>query len=130
METKPNNPFAWVEIYVDNMSRAQKFYEEVLQIKMTPMETPGGFGDLEMLCFPFSEEGYGISGALCKTNDMKPGGGGTLVYFGCEDCAIEISRVEQAGGQVIQNKMSIGEHGFCGVCIDIEGNTIGFYSMK
>ena len=79
------NPFAWVEIYVSDMARAQKFYETVLNISMLPMETPGGFGDLEMLCFPWEEGGKNISGALCKMKDMSPGNGGTLVYFGCDD---------------------------------------------
>ena len=130
MQTNASNPFVWLEIYVDDLNRAQKFYESVLQIKMIPMQSPGDFGDLQMLSFPSSEDGFGISGALCKTSEMKPGAGGTLVYFGCQDCTTEISRVEQAGGHVIQEKMSIGEHGFCGICVDTEGNTIGFHSMN
>ncbi len=123
------NPFAWVEIYVSDMARAQKFYETVLSISMTPMETPGDFGDLEMLCFPWSENGANISGALCKMNGMEPGGGGTLVYFGCDDCSVELSRVAAAGGTVLQEKMAIGEHGYCGIAMDTEGNSIGFHSM-
>ena len=39
------NTFAWVEIYVSDMERAQKFYESVLNITMIPMQTPGAFGD-------------------------------------------------------------------------------------
>ena len=79
------NPFTWVEIYVSDMSRAQKFYESVLNINMVPMQTPGAFGDLEMVSFPWVEGGNNISGALCKMTDMPPGNGGTLVYFGCHD---------------------------------------------
>lgn len=130
MDAPAKNPFTWVEIYVDNMSRAQKFYEQVLQIKMIPMETPGGFGDLEMVSFPWAEDGMNISGALCKTKDFQPGSGGTLVYFTCDDCATETARVASAGGQVLQEKMQIGEHGFCSICLDTEGNTIGLHSMR
>jgi predicted enzyme related to lactoylglutathione lyase len=61
---------------------------------------------------------------------MKAGTGGTLVYFTCEDCSIETARVEPAGGKVLQQKMPIGEHGFCSIVMDTEGNTIGFHSMK
>jgi predicted enzyme related to lactoylglutathione lyase len=61
---------------------------------------------------------------------MKPGTGGTLVYFACEDCANEASRVVDAGGQVLQQKFQIGEHGFCSIVMDTEGNTIGLHSMK
>jgi predicted enzyme related to lactoylglutathione lyase len=83
-----------------------------------------------MLSFPWAQEESNISGALCKTSEMKPGAGGTLVYFTCEDCSVETARVEKAGGQVLQEKFPIGEHGFCSVVMDTEGNTIGFHSDK
>lgn len=130
MTTKTKNPFTWVEIYVEDMGRARKFYETVLQIEMIPMQAPGEFGDLEMLSFPWAQGENNISGALCKTSEMKPGAGGTLVYFTCEDCAQETARVETAGGKVLQNKFPIGEHGFCSVAMDTEGNSIGFHSDK
>lgn len=130
MSTTTKNPFTWVEIYVEDMERAQKFYETVLQIKMIPMETPGDYGDLEMLSFPMDMGGSNASGALCKTSDMKPGIGGTLVYFTCEDCETETSRVEKAGGKVLQPKFQIGEFGFISVAMDTEGNSIGFHSDK
>ena len=128
MATPAKNPFTWVEIYVEDMSRAQKFYETVLQIKLIPMQTPGDFGDLQMMSFPWAQGESNISGALCKTSTMKPGAGGTLVYFTCEDCALETARVENAGGKVLQDKYPIGEHGFCSVVMDTEGNTLGFHS--
>lgn len=128
--TQPKNPFTWVEIYVENMNRAQKFYETVLNIKMIPMQTPGEFGDLEMVSFPWVEGKSNISGALCKTSKVEPGSGGTLVYFACDDCATETSRVVNAGGQVLNDKFQIGEHGFCSIVMDTEGNSIGLHSMK
>lgn len=130
MTKQTKNPFTWIEIYVDDMDRAQKFYETVLQIEMIPMQTPGESSDLEMLSFPWAEGETNISGALCKTSAMKPGTGGTLVYFTCDDCATETSRVTDAGGQVLQQKFQIGEFGFCSICMDTEGNTIGMHSMK
>ncbi len=130
MTTLSKNPFTWIEIYVEDMSRAQQFYESVLQINMIPMQTPGEMSDLEMLSFPWAEGEANISGALCKTSEMKPGTGGTIVYFTCEDCADETSRVQAAGGQVLQQKFQIGEHGFCSIVMDTEGNTIGLHSMK
>lgn len=130
MSIQAKNPFTWLEIYVDDMSRAKKFYETVLGLEMVPMATPGEFGDLEILSFPWSEGGENISGALCKTKEMRPGIGGTLAYFTCDDCSIETSRVEAAGGKVLQDKFPIGEHGFCSIAMDTEGNTIGFHSNK
>lgn len=130
MTTKAKNPFTWVEIYVEDMARARKFYETVLQIEMISMPMPEDIGDLEMLSFPWAEGEANISGALCRTSHMKPGSGGTLAYFTCEDCEVESSRVEVAGGKVLQQKFPIGDYGFCCVCMDTEGNTIGLHSMK
>ncbi len=53
----------------------------------------------------------GAAGAICKMRGVEPGGNSTLVYFSCEDCAVEEARVNGAGGKVINPKMSIGEHG-------------------
>lgn len=130
MNTNQQNPFTWVEIYVTDMPRAKAFYEHVFSIELTPMEAPGDFGDLEMLCFPWNEGGANISGALCKTESIPPGSGGTIVYFTSDDCAIETSRVEAAGGKVIQEKLQIGPHGFVALALDTEGNTIGFHSNR
>jgi predicted enzyme related to lactoylglutathione lyase len=129
MTTPTKNPFTWVEIYVNNMSRAQKFYETVLDIKLVemPME---GMGNLQMLSFPWAENEPNISGALVKMDDMGPGAGGTLVYFTCTDCSVEEGRVEKAGGKILQPKMSIGEHGYCSIVMDTEGNHVGLHSME
>lgn len=130
MANASKNPFTWVEIYVEDMNRARQFYESVLQIEMIPMPTPGDTGDLQMISFPWAENGENISGALCKTSHMKAGTGGTLVYFTCDDCAVETGRVEASGGKVLQEKFQIGEHGFCSIAMDTEGNTIGFHSRQ
>jgi uncharacterized protein len=129
MTATAKNPFTWVEIYVEDMARAKTFYETVLAIEMTAFPTPDGLGDLEMLSFPWEETEKNISGALVKTEQMKPGAGGILVYFTCEDCLIEEGRVEKAGGKVLQPKMAIGNYGFCSVVMDTEGNSIGLHSM-
>ncbi|MCC6815854.1 MAG: VOC family protein [Saprospiraceae bacterium] len=124
------NPFTWLEIYVNDMPRAQKFYEEVLDIKMKPMLSAEDTADLEMLGFPWDPDGPNISGALCKTKYMQAGTGGTLAYFNCDDCVVELGRVVRAGGKLIKDKFQIGDFGFCGIAMDTEGNMIGFYSMK
>lgn len=130
MSTNAKNPFTWVEIYVNDMSRAQKFYETVLGIQLAQLPMPDGMGEMQMLSFPWAEGKSNISGALVKMENMNPGTGGTLVYFACEDCSVEEGRVEGAGGQVCQPKMSLGDYGFCSLAMDTEGNMIGFHSMK
>jgi len=130
MATKVKNPFTWIEIYVDDMNRARKFYEAVLDIKLTEMHMPAGTDDLQMLSFPWAENEGNISGALVKMKAMRQSGIGTVPYFACEDCLVEEGRVQKAGGTVLRTKMSIGEYGFCTIIMDTEGNTIGLHSMQ
>lgn len=130
MAIKPKNPFGWVEIYVEDLSRAKKFYETILAIELSELPTPEETGDLKMLSFPWTENERNISGALVKTREMAPGIGGTLVYFTCDNCSVEESRVERAGGKILRPKMSIGEYGFVSIIMDTEGNPVGLHSMK
>jgi len=121
------NPVGWFEIYVDDMARAKTFYETVLQVKLDRLETP--MPGLEMWAMPMSMEVYGAAGALVKMDGFKPAIGGTLVYFSCDDVAVEEARVVAAGGKVQQPKMSIGQYGFISLIVDSEGNMIGLHSM-
>lgn len=127
-----NNPVAWFEIYVDEMDRAKKFYESVLDVSLEKLDDPtdSNHPNLEMFMFPSDMEKYGASGTLVKMEGFKAGGGGTVIYFACEDCSVEESRVEPAGGSIQQAKMSIGEFGFMCLAIDTEGNMFGLHSMK
>jgi hypothetical protein len=61
---------------------------------------------------------------------VTPGANGTLVYFSCEDCALEAARAAEHGGRVVQEKMAIGEYGFIALVNDTEGNMIGLHSMQ
>ncbi len=123
------NPIGWFEIYVDEVNRAKKFYETILDIKVEVLSDPSDT-TIEMLAFPSNMEQYGASGALVKMEGMKAGGNSTLVYFACEDCATEEARIVPAGGQVNQPKMSIGEYGFVTLAMDSEGNMFGLHSQK
>jgi predicted enzyme related to lactoylglutathione lyase len=54
-----------------------------------------------------------------------------MVYLsGGEDLSAPLGRVEAAGGKVVMPKTSIGEHGFCAMFLDTEGNRVGLHSMK
>lgn len=124
-----NNPVAWFEIYVDEMQRAKNFYESVLGISLEKLNDPTDSG-VEMWSFASNMEKYGATGALVKMDGFNAGGNSTLVYFSCEDCAIEESRVEDAGGKIQNSKMAIGEYGFISIAIDTEGNMFGLHSMN
>ena len=125
------NAVGWFEIYVDDLERATQFYEAVFQVKLDPLDKPEAIMEgMQMHMFPADMEQYGSSGAIVKMNDMPAGGNSTVVYFVCDDCAVESGRVEENGGQLLQPKFSIGRHGFIATAMDTEGNMIGFHSMQ
>lgn len=121
-----HNPVGWFEIYVQDMSRAKKFYETVLQMPLERLTVPG----IEMQSFPMEMNRSGASGALVKMEGLACGGNSILVYFSCIDCATEEARVISAGGRVHRSKTSIGNYGFVSLVLDTEGNMIGLHSMK
>lgn len=127
-----SNPIRWFEIYVQDMNRAKSFYESVFEI---PLSKPGNSeGENDYWVFP-SDDNYGASGALAKMDLAKKegiptGGNSTLVYFGCEDCAVEAKRAASHEGKIYKEKFAIGSHGFIALVFDTEGNLIGLHSMK
>ena len=130
---KGMNPVGWFEIYVQDIARAQKFYETVLEITMSDLPTPAE-DELKMVMFTASDENAmekpGSTGALVHMPGMPSGGNSTLVYFVCDDCSVEEGRVEGAGAGVFKSKFSIGEYGFISLCTDPDGNMFGLHSMK
>ena len=119
------NSVVWFEIYVDDMDRAKKFYETVLAVKLEKLPI-----DIEMWTFPSEQDAPGSAGSLVHMPDFPAGKNSVLVYFGCEDCANEESRVEGAGGRIGKPKFSIGPYGFISLVYDTEGNMFGLHSMK
>lgn len=119
------NPFRWVEIHVNDMERAKAFYQRVFNTELTRLENP----EPEMWAFPMSMEISGAGGALVKIEGFEAGKNNVIPYFGCEECSVEQSRVEAAGGKIHKPKFSIGQYGFIALVTDTEGNMIGLHSI-
>lgn len=123
-----SNPVRWFEIYVQDLPRAKAFYESVFQTRLSKMDSPDM--DDYWTFPPMIMDQPGTSGAICRMEGMPSGGNSTIIYFGCEDCAVEAQRSVRAGGKIFKDKFSIGEYGAIALVIDTEGNMIGLHSMK
>jgi hypothetical protein len=123
----PNrNPVGWFEIYVQNLDRAKTFYQKTFEITLERLDGT----DLEMWVFPMLPNGAGCPGAIVKMDGKGSGAGGTIIYFSCDDCAVESERASKAGGSIVRGKFSIGKYGFIAFIHDTEGNLIGLHSMR
>lgn len=122
------NMVGWFEIPVEDMERAIKFYETILETKLerNKMES------VDMAWFPYDTEKYGSGGTLIQHEEFyKPSSNGVLIYLSAPsgDLSNELARVEKAGGSIIQEKTAISpEHGHYGLMIDSEGNRIALHS--
>jgi predicted enzyme related to lactoylglutathione lyase len=115
----------WFEIPCNDIKRAAAFYEKVLKTKLKVQD----FGGPLMAFFPEVKGNIGANGSLMQYDSYVPSHDGALVYFNCEDCAIELARVKAAGGKVLREKTMISpEHGFMGVIEDTEGNRVAMHS--
>jgi predicted enzyme related to lactoylglutathione lyase len=115
---------SWFEIPASDLDRAKAFYETLFGINMPVMD----FGALKMAFFPQSP----VCGAVCSGSWYKPGGDGVVIYLNANpDLAAVLSRVEAAGGKVLQAKKQISpEHGFMALFTDSEGNRIALHSVS
>lgn len=120
------NVVGWFEIYVHDMDRAKKFYENTFNVTLAQLESP----EVELWAFPMKSDSPGAAGALVKMKGKDPGVGGTIVYFPGADCGAMAARAVENGGRIQNEKKSIGPHGFIAHVLDTEGNLIGLHSMK
>jgi len=115
----------WLEIPVLDMGRAKKFYQSILQVELAEMDLSNN----KYALFP-TEDRYNC-GALAEGELYTPSANGVTIYLdGGNDLNRILSRVTDAGGQVILEKTFLGpEAGYIGLFIDSEGNRIGLQNM-
>ena len=119
------NPIQWFDIATTNIERAKDFYAAVFNLEFQYIETP----DSKMYMFGAPDK-VGSAGCLVQSANNKPSTDGTIIYFSCHDVAVEVARVDAAGGKLLFPKTDIGEFGFVAQLMDTEGNRIGLHSDK
>jgi hypothetical protein len=115
----------WFEIPVTEMSRAVKFYEDVLG---TSLKRENFLG-VSHAIFSVGERGE-TTGALIHDDKRPPVAGGSVVYLSVNHRLDEcLSRVHAAGGKVLVPRTDIGPAGVFAVLQDTEGNTVGLHTV-
>jgi len=83
----------------------------------------------EMALFPFSDEIFGISGALAKGEIYKPTKDGVVIYFNTYDIDETLKLATSNGGQILYPKTDNGI-GLVAEFEDTEGNRIALFQSK
>ncbi|MEO9484425.1 MAG: VOC family protein [Ekhidna sp.] len=116
----------WFELPVNDMNRAKKFYASIFDIQMADTIE---IGNSVMSFFPFETDASGATGSLIKQESYIPSHEGTMVYFSVGEINEVLPKITSAGGQIIHEKMSIGEHGFVAHFEDCEGNRVALHQQ-
>ena len=109
-----------------DFSRAVKFYEAVLNLKLNVLDC----GTEKMAFFPEEEEV--TPGAISWAADFLPSKNGVLVSLNVEDMEETLSCIKENGGSIVREKTKIESdcRGYFAMFSDSEGNTLGLYSDK
>ena len=119
---QPSVP-AWFEIPAQDLERASKFYESVLDARLRREEQ----GEVRMAVFPHDKSQP--SGALIKADGYRPTEQGSVVYLNVDDIRPALAKVPKAGGAVLQPATKLPDQGGVFAQIrDSEGNRVGLFS--
>ena len=112
------------EIPATDISRAVKFYQAILGVKIEIMDMEG----MQMGLLPF--EGQKIIGTIMKGEGYIPSPNGVTIYLnGGDNLQIILDKVENNGGKILVPKTLHGdESGYFAIFLDTEGNRIGLHS--
>jgi predicted enzyme related to lactoylglutathione lyase len=123
------NALNWFEIPVDDLERAQEFYEEIFDMKMIALPEMLG---IKMAGFPIDMQSGKVGGALAESENHIPSEDGAIIYLNANpDIQVILDRVEDAGGEINLPRTEIGEGlGFMALIIDIEGNQVGLHAQN
>jgi predicted enzyme related to lactoylglutathione lyase len=119
---QPSVP-AWFEIPAQDLERASKFYEAVLDARLLREDQ----GSIRMAVFPHDRSQP--SGALVKGDGYRPAEQGSVIYLNVDDIRPALAKVSKAGGTVLQPATKLPDQGGVFAQIrDSEGNRVGLFS--
>lgn len=106
------------EIPVDDPERAQSFYREVFDWKLS------GYGDAPYWLASTGESDAGIDGALIGRSDVHAA---TVVVIDVDDVDAAMARATEAGAEQVHGKQAVPGMGWSSYFRDPEGNVVGLW---
>ncbi|MGB7340865.1 MAG: VOC family protein [Phototrophicaceae bacterium] len=120
-----NKIFSWVEIPVQDIERAAKFYGQLLDCEVTITDVP----PQRMATLYF--EPNKVGGSLLQSPYMKPSDQGVRVYLNAgrgNDLEKMIERVSSLGAEIVLPVTSMGDDGRFASFKDTEGNILSLFA--
>ena len=116
-----DHPIVHIEISTTDLKKAEKFYSQLFNWKITGWE-----GSSDYLMF---ETGKEPGGGIQKVDKVNPGDG-VLIYVMVDDIEKTLSKAKELGGKIVKEKTEIPNVGWFGLLSDLDGNTIGIFKGK
>jgi predicted enzyme related to lactoylglutathione lyase len=118
-----SNAITWFEVPTTDFDRATRFYEQVLDKKLTPFPGPDP-------CAMFPTEEGGVGGCIVKRASQDPCNNGTTVYLNVDgQLDASLDRAKTLNAKILVPRTEIpGGFGFFACIQDSEGNHIGLHS--
>jgi predicted enzyme related to lactoylglutathione lyase len=113
------NPFAHIELNTDALDQSKAFYSTVFEWKLQDMPQAGGYTMIDV--------GKGGVGGGMQLKPMPQAPTAWLPYVTVDDVAATLEKARNAGAQVVQDRMPIGEMGAIGIFIDPAGAALGVW---
>jgi predicted enzyme related to lactoylglutathione lyase len=123
MSTFESNAITWFEVPTTDIERATRFYETILDMKLTAFPGPEP-------CNMFPMQPGGVGGCLVQRKAQRPASEGALVYLNVDGkLDASLKRAEKLGVQVLVPRTQVpGGYGYYACLQDSEGNNIGLHS--
>lgn len=120
-----NKVFSWIEIPVQDIERAAKFYGQLLNREVTITDAPPR--RMATLYFEPNE----VGGSLLQSPDVKPGNQGAHIYLNAgrgSDLEAMIERVRSLGAEIILPATPMDDVGRFASFKDTEGNILSLFA--
>ncbi|MCL4387361.1 VOC family protein [Patescibacteria group bacterium] len=117
------------EIPAEDTKRAQNFYNKVFGWKINEIPemdyTIVHTGPLDENNMP-KESGFINGGIMGRSGDFQH----PSVTIGVEDIESALAKIKENGGEILKEKMEVGDMGWAAYFKDSEGNLTGLFQSK